>query len=77
MHSPSPETLAVNKESSKLFWRTVWTMPPHLRCVITHLYVCNRSFEEAAQLMGTTCAAIEIIHTKALAELRSRIRIWQ
>ncbi len=50
-------------------------MPPHLRCIITHLYICDRSFEEAAQVLETTTQAIQVLHDKALANLKSRIKI--
>lgn len=52
-------------------------MPDHLRCVVTHLYLCDRSFEDVAQLMGIPCSAVKSLHDRALANLRARIRIWR
>jgi len=77
MQEATPETIAVARQSSSLFWRTVWTMPAHLRCIITHLYVCNRSFEEAAQVLEISPVAVKLLHDKALSNLKSRIEIWQ
>jgi len=72
----TPETIALAKEKSKLFWREVWTMPPHLRRIITHIYVCGRSQEETAALLGISATAVNLLHTKALDSLKVGISSW-
>lgn len=76
MLSATPEEIFEEKELRVLFWRSVWGMPEHLRCVITHLYICDRSTEEAASLMGTSPDTVQLLHEKALNNLRARVRIW-
>ncbi len=77
MQLATPETIAVEQQSSRMFWRTVWTMPPHLRCVVTHLYICDKSFEESAQILGITPLAVRLLHDRALADLKLRIETWR
>lgn len=52
-------------------------MPAYLRCVITHLYICDKSFEEVAQILGITPLAVRILHDRALANLKLRIETWR
>jgi DNA-directed RNA polymerase specialized sigma24 family protein len=76
MLSSTPEEILGEKELRVLFWRTIWTMPEHLRRVITHLYICDRPIEEAALLMGVTQNTVQLLHDKALDNLRARVRLW-
>ncbi len=73
---PSPQEIAELKELRVLSWRAVWTMPEHLRIVITHLYICDRTPEEAATLLGMTNDTLQQLHEKALENLRARIKAW-
>ena len=73
MLGSTPEEIVESKENSVLFWRTIWTMPLHLRRVITHLYICDRSLEEAAALMEITVDTVKLLHHMAIDNLRARI----
>lgn len=73
----TPEAIVGNKEIRVLFWRSVWDMPPDLRRVITHLYICDRSLEEAALLLGMPQTALQLLHDMAIDNLRVRARAWQ
>ena len=77
MQLATPETIAVEQQSSRMFWRTVWTLPVHLRCVITHLYICDKSFEEVARILGITPLAVGVLHERALATLKLRLETWR
>lgn len=74
---PNPGELAEQKELRVLSWRAVWTMPEELRRVITHLYICDRTPEEAATMLGVDSDTLQRLHDKALENLRARIRTWQ
>lgn len=79
MHG-SPEIAALQQEFSGALWRAVWTMPDNLRWIITHVYLCDRSFEEVAQLVGESPDEIRGHHDKAVAHLKKRIEetaSWQ
>lgn len=69
----NPQEVIELKELRLLSWRAVWTMPEHLRRVITHLYICDRTPEEAARMLGVTRDTLHQLHEKALANLRARI----
>ena len=71
-----PADLAENKQLRLLSWRAVWGMPEHLRRVITHLYICDRSPEEAANLLGIDFDTLQNLHNKALENLRARVKSW-
>ena len=70
----NPQEIAEQKELRVLSWRAVWAMPEHLRRVITHLYICDRTPEEAATMMGVDSDTLQCLHDKALENLRSRIQ---
>jgi DNA-directed RNA polymerase specialized sigma24 family protein len=74
---PNPQEIAEKKELRVLSWRAVWTMPEHLRIVITHLYICDRTPEEAAIMLGVDSDTLQNLHNKALENLRGRIKPWQ
>ncbi len=74
---PNPQEIAELKELRILSWRAVWTMPEHLRRVITHLYICDRTHEETALMLGVTNDTLQKLHEKALENLRARIQTWQ
>lgn len=69
----NPQEVIELKELRLLSWRAVWTMPEHLRRVITHLYICDRTHEETALMLGVTSDTLQKLHEKALANLRARI----
>ena len=77
MVSSDPETFVEQKELRVLSWRAVWSMPEHLRKVITHLYICDRSPEEAAMMLGVDSNTLKSLHSKAIENLRGRIKTWQ
>jgi DNA-directed RNA polymerase specialized sigma subunit len=74
---PDPLEIVEQKELRVLSWRAVWTMPEHLRRVITHLYICDRTPEETATMLGVTNDILQQLHEKALENLRARIQTWQ
>ena len=74
---PNPQDIAEQKELRVLSWRAVWTMPEYLRRVITQLYICDRSPEEAAEMLGLDSDTLQVLHEKALENLRARIGTWQ
>jgi DNA-directed RNA polymerase specialized sigma24 family protein len=61
------------KELCVISWGAVWTMPEHLRRVITHLYICDRSLEDTATLLDLDLDMLVYLHHKALENLRARI----
>jgi DNA-directed RNA polymerase specialized sigma24 family protein len=71
---PNPQELAEQKELRVRSWRAVWTMPEHLRRVITQLYICDRTPQEAATMLGMDCDTLQQLHNKALENLRARIK---
>ena len=73
MEQLNPEILAIRRQLSTSFWRTIWTMPPDLRCLITHLHLCDRTYEELADLMKISPIAVQSLHEKAIEYLRSRV----
>ena len=77
MVAAGPESIVEQKELRVLSWRAVWSMPEHLRKVITHLYICDRSPEEAAMMLGVDSGTLERLHNKAIENLRGRIKAWQ
>jgi DNA-directed RNA polymerase specialized sigma24 family protein len=76
MFEQDPCTIAELKELTVLSWRAVWRLPEHLRRVITHLYICDRTPEEAALLLGLSSDMLQLLHDKALENLRARIPEW-
>jgi DNA-directed RNA polymerase specialized sigma24 family protein len=76
MVAVGPENTVSDKELRILSWRAVWNMPEHLRRVITHLYICDRSPEDTAMLLGVDSNTLESLHKKAIENLRGRIK-WQ
>jgi len=76
MLNSSPEYILDQIEQRVLLWRMVWALPENLRCVITHLYVCDRSVEEASIILGMSQNFVNVLHDKAIDNLRVRIRNW-
>jgi DNA-directed RNA polymerase specialized sigma24 family protein len=74
---PEPQEIVEDKERRIISWSAVWALPEHLRKVITHLYICDRSHEETATMLGVDSDTLQKLHDKALANLRSRINSWQ
>jgi len=74
---PEAQEIVEDKERRIISWRAVWSLPEHLRKVITHLYICDRSHEETADMLGVGSDTLQKLHDKALANLRSRINSWQ
>ncbi len=72
--APNSEWLLEHKERRVLSWSAVWRMPEQLRRVITHLYICDRSPEETAEVLGMDSDTLQNLHNKALENLRERIR---
>ena len=74
---PNPQEIAEHRELRVLSWRAVWALPSHLRKVITHLYICDRTHEETATMLGVDSDTLQNLHDKALENLRARIKTWQ
>ena len=78
MEAPhTPENINIQRQFSMNLWRTVWNMPQELRCIITHIYLCNRSFEELPNIMNIDTIDAYLLHEKAMDYLRARIPDWQ
>lgn len=73
----SPEDILEDRELRVLFWRSIWSMPADLRRVITHLYICDRPVGEVVSLLGMNKNNINLLHLKAIEDLKERVKLWR
>ena len=77
MLNGTPEDMVCSKELRTLSWGAVWRLPQQLRQVIVHLYMCNRSLEDTADVLDMTCDDVQLLHSRALDILKMRAQTWQ